>query len=191
MTRSLLLTIVYGAALGLCLAKPVAAQVYFTTSGRLHFFSDTPVEDIEAVSKRTEVAFNPSTGQVSARIRINTFEFDKALMQRHFNENYLESDKYPYGALEGKLTESLALRSSTTGKAVHPLLAKLTLHGVTKEYTIPCEIELKDGVPVRATGKFQVKLVDHNIDIPTIVIKNIAEVIDVDFDFALEPKTKK
>jgi polyisoprenoid-binding protein YceI len=166
------------------LASP--AQVFFTKTGQLHFFSETPLENIEAVSKKAECAFMPATGQVSARILVNTYTFDKALMQRHFNENYLETDKYPHSSLEGKLTEPLNLK--TNGTQTLPLLAKLTMHGVVKEYTIPCQIEVKDGKPVHAKGKFKVKLADHNIDIPTIVIKQIAEVIDVDFDFALEPK---
>ena len=163
-------------------------QVFYTKTGRLHFFSETPIENIEAVSNKAEGAFLPSTGQVSARIPVSSFEFPKALMQRHFNENYLETDKYPLSTLEGKLEDTKLVAKTKNGTVSQRLNAKLTMHGVSKDYMIPCQIEMKNGEPIRAKGKFPVKLADHNIDIPKIVIKQIAEVIDVDFDFALEPK---
>jgi len=172
--------------LNVMLCYPVLGQVYATKTGKMHFFSETPIENIEATSAKAEGALQVATGQVSARILVNTFQFDKKLMQQHFNENYLETDKYPYATLEGKLKEPIPKQGN--GAAMYTLPVKLTMHGVAKDYTVPCQIDLKDGVPTRAKGKFKVKLADHNIDIPTIVIKQIAEVIDVDFDFALLPK---
>lgn len=182
-TKTLLLTLL---ASGLSLGQ-TRAQVFSTKAGKAHFFSDTPVEDIEATTNKAEAGFLPSTGQVSARIQVNTFTFESALMQRHFNENYLETDKYPYATLEGKLAE---LTGTKDGSTTHTLKAKLTMHGVTKEYAIPITIEIKGGVPVRAKGKFPVRLADHNIEIPKIVFQNISEIIDVDVDFPLEPKKK-
>lgn len=184
-TKTLLLTLL---AAGLHLGQVHAqAQVFSTKAGKAHFFSDTPVEDIEATTNKAEAAFLPSSGQVSARIQVNTFTFESALMQRHFNENYLETDKYPYATLEGKLAD---LTGTADGSSSHTLKAKLTLHGVAKEYSIPVQIDIKGGVPVHAKGKFPVRLADHNIEIPKIVFQNIAEVIDVDVDFPLEPKKK-
>jgi polyisoprenoid-binding protein YceI len=176
--------------LGFLLIAPnlVQGQIFQTKTGRIHFFSETPIENIEAVSNKAEGALLPSTGQVSARIPVSSFEFPKALMQRHFNENYLESDKYPLSTLEGKLADPKPLAKTKNGTVSQNLNATLTMHGVGKDYVIPCQIEMKNGEPIRAKGKFPVKLADHNIEIPKIVIKQIAEVIDVDFDFALEPK---
>lgn len=170
-------------------AGPAAwAQIFGTQQGKVHFYSKTPLEDIEAVTQKAQVAFAPATGQVSARIPMGSFEFERSLMQRHYNENYLETGKYPYGTLEAKLTE--ALDTKTDGIKPAQLAGKLTLHGVTKDYTIPAQIEVRGGQPVRATARFPVRLVDHNIEVPKIVIQNIAEVIDVDVNFPLEPRKK-
>ena len=163
-------------------------QIFSTQQGRVHFYSKTPLEDIEAVTQKAQAAFAPATGQVSARIPMASFEFERSLMQRHYNENYLETGKYPYGTLEAKLAEPLDTK--TDGMKPATLAGKLTLHGVAKDYTIPAQIEVRGGQPVRAIAKFAVRLADHNIDVPKIVIQNIAEVIDVDVNFPLEPRKK-
>ena len=169
-------------------ADTALAQVYSTRTGKMHFYSASKLEDIEATSKQSECALSPANGRLSARVAMQSFVFDKALMQRHFNENYVESDKYPTAVLEAKLQEPLT--TTPDGVRQVTLAGNLTLHGVTKAYTIPGQVEIKGGVPVRAQATFPVKLADHNIKIPTIVTLNIAEMVQVDVDFTLETKSK-
>lgn len=169
--------------------SPGFSQVFSTSTGKVHFFSEAPLENIEANTKKCQCAFNPSTGQVSVRVPMATFAFDKALMQEHFNENYLETAKYPHASIEGKLDKELDL--SKNGVQQANVVAMVNIHGVKKEYTLPVNITVENGAPTKALTRFKVKLADHNIEIPTIVMKNLAEVVDVDAEFELKPMQKK
>ena len=173
----------------LCLAIGAKAQMVYTRTGMTHFYSKATLEDIEAVNKKVQCAFNPGSGQVSVKIPIADFVFDKKLMQEHFNENYLESEKYPNAGLEGKIMEVLNLEKD--GVNMVTMKGILDLHGVKKEYTIPTEVMVKNGVATNAKAKFKVKLVDHEIKIPTLVIAKIAEEIAIDADFDFLPIAKK
>ena len=173
----------------LCLVLGAEAQMVFTRTGMAHFYSKATLEDIEAVNKKVQCAFNPGSGQVSVKIPIADFVFDKKLMQEHFNENYLESEKYPNAGLEGKIAEVLDQEKDGVSKV--QMKGILDLHGVKKEYNIPAEVTVKNGMATNARAKFTVKLADHEIKIPTLVMQKIAEEIAIDIDFDLLPIPKK
>ncbi|MGX5818524.1 YceI family protein [Chitinophaga lutea] len=142
----------------------------------LSFFSSAPLEDIDAKTTQGVSAVNLKTGAVYFKVQMSTFQFKKKLMQEHFNENYIESDKYPFAEFKGKVTALPDL----TKDGVYPVTVEgnLTLHGVSKTYREKGTLTVKGG-NVSAASKFSVRVADHNIKIPTLVVKNIAEVVEV------------
>lgn len=153
------------------------SQDYFqTTNAKTRFYSSAPVEDIEAVSNEGISVINTQTGEISFQIKIRSYRFRKALMQEHFNENYMESHKYPNAAFKGKILEKLDFSSRVDQKVT--IMGILDVHGVKKERNIPATIIIHDGEFI-LTSQFDVACKDHDIKIPKIFWKNIAEVIQV------------
>ncbi|HLP50181.1 MAG TPA: YceI family protein [Chitinophagales bacterium] len=182
-TASLFLLLVF--SLSLVAQTDKYAGVYACNQkGKAHFFSASPLEDIEATANDATMIINTLDKSVSAKVIITSFVFKDKLMREHFNENYLESDRYPNAILKMVIQENIDF----TKDGVYEVTLKGTLemHGVKQEREIKGKLHIKDGQPVRATSTFNVKLEDHKIKIPKAVLMNIAEVIKVDVDFALE-----
>lgn len=172
-------TLITAAAIFTSLAFTKAeGSKWFTKTGKVTFFSSTPVEDIKAVNNQMILAFDDATGQISTRVTIKSFLFKKKLMQEHFNENYMESDKFPYATYKGfiknmkniDLTKDSIYKVTTSGN--------LTIHGVTKKVTTTGTITSKSG---KATidASFDVLLKDYNIEKPSVVALKIADKINV------------
>ncbi len=160
------------------------AQIYSVSSGTSRFFSSTILEDIEATSQEVEGLMDLENKEFYFEVRIKSFEFEKALMQEHFNENYMESDKYPIGNFSGKFVEDFDLTADSTYRST--LIGVLDIHGEKMDRVIDLIIEVVDGV-ITLHSDFRVELKDHKIKIPRIVFKNIAEVIDVSVNLVMEP----
>lgn len=172
-------------AAGISLQFTTADKLFVFESGSIHFFSETPVENIEAETKAFAAALKPATRQFAFSVQIAGFEFEKKLMQEHFNENYLESEKYPKATFAGTIVEDIDLLKE--GKYTFSAKGKLNIHGVEQERTISVNVENKGG-KLHYNSNFQVKLVDHNIEVPSIVVANIAEIIDVKVQGVLKEK---
>jgi len=152
------------------------AQLYSCKEGTVSFFSETPFENIDAANKSISSFLNFSTGEVIFFLQIRGFKFDKALMQEHFNEKYLESDKYPNAVFRGKINEREIV--SKPGAHNVTVTGKLTIHGVENEITVPgIIITTDDTIKVRCL--FTVALKDYNITIPKLVFQSIAETVTV------------
>ncbi|MEK6478404.1 YceI family protein [Catalinimonas sp. 4WD22] len=154
------------------------AQKYRLSSSEVSFFSEAPMEDIEAHNTESRSIFDASTGDIAFVVPIKGFEFEKSLMQEHFNENYMESDKYPNAKFEGKL------EGYEAGKSVQQVTAKgqMTIHGVTHEIEIPGTVKNNSsGISMQAS--FPIKVADYDIKIPKIVFYNIAEEVEVSVNF--------
>ncbi|MDW8420141.1 MAG: YceI family protein [Chitinophagales bacterium] len=160
-------------------------NAFVCTTGKVHFFSKTPVEDIEATTTAASCVVNTDTRKVSARIPIITFRFEKKLMEQHFNENYMETDKYPHATFDGEIINT-DIDFTKDGTYDVQLKGILEIHGVKKERVLPGKITIKNGEVHSATTAFDVRLADHNIQIPKIVFANIAEVIKVDGEFVFQ-----
>lgn len=158
-------------------------KYYRFESGKIHFFSEAPLENIEADAKEFVAILNPSNRKFAFSVFINKFKFEKALMQEHFNENYMESEKYPKATFSGTINENVDLLKDSTYKVT--VTGKLNIHGVEKDRTMDATVTVKNG-KMDISSKFKVKLEDHDIEIPTMVVKNIAEVIDVDINATLK-----
>jgi hypothetical protein len=154
-------------------------QKYKSERGQINFFSDGVIEDITAENLSVGSLFNATTGELVFIVPIKDFKFPKSLMREHFNEKYMETDKYPKSTFQGKLT---GFSSSTQGEQKVKAVGKLTIHGVTRDIDVPGTVEFASG---RASmkSKFKIKLKDFNIKIPTIVWQNIAEEVEVKIDF--------
>lgn len=161
----------------LLLAGYIQAQtLYGTSTGEVSFYSDTPLETIEAINKKTGSIINATSRELAVQMKITDFIFPNKLMQEHFNENYLESEKYPTASFKGKIKETVDISTAGT----YPVTAEgtLTIQGVTKPVTVKGSI-VSSGNELKLDFKFQVRPEDYQIEVPSLVITKIAEEIDV------------
>lgn len=172
----------------LMLGSALWAQTFVSTNSQIEFFSKTPVEDIYAINKYTNCILKLETGDMAVIVNIQSFDFEKELMKDHFNEKYMESEKYPRSTFEGKMTNLDGTRCTfSQGEQEVKVSGKLSIHGVTREVEAVGKINVTDS-GISATSKFQVALKDYNIEVPKIVLKNIAEIIDVTVNLNFKPK---
>jgi polyisoprenoid-binding protein YceI len=158
----------------------------FTKNGKVTFFSKTPLEDIEAKNRNAVSVLDKTTGQVEVSLLMKGFEFDKALMQEHFNENYVESDKFPKSVFKGSVNDLKDLDFSKDGKYKTSVSGKLTLHGETKDITAPATFVVNNG-NVSVSSEFNVILEDYKISIPSIASDKISKAIKIDLEFNYQP----
>lgn len=164
-----------------------SAQSYYTKNGKASFFSTTNIENIEAVNNQVVSVLNTSTGEVKFSLAIKGFLFRKALMQEHFNENYMESDKYPKAGFNGTIADISKVNIGKEGTYTVSVSGDLTIHGVTKKITVPGTIQVaKEGV--YATSAFKVLLSDYNISVPKVVQGNISKSIEIKIECHYDAK---
>ena len=107
-------------------------KLYSSNKSDVSFFSKTPLQDIDAKNTRANSIINLSNRELVVRIPVSSFQFKNKLMQEHFNENYLESEKFPYATFKGKIIGFDAKKLSTS-KVAFDIEGDLTIHGVTKK----------------------------------------------------------
>lgn len=161
------------------------AQRFITKTGHIKFYSETPIETIEADNHQVNAALDTQTGDLVFKVLIKSFQFEKALMQEHFNENYMESDKYPNSTFSGKITNIGDINFSKDGSYDAKIEGDMTIHNVTQKISESGVFTVKGGDMIHGTSKFNVKPSDYNIKIPGAVIKNIAETIEVTVEIDL------
>ena len=161
-------------------------DIYLTRQGIVEFFSSTPIEDIKAYNNQVSCVLNYKTGTFAFQVPIKGFMFKNALMQEHFNENYLESDIYPKSIFKGEIKDwgGIAINDSTVNIR---LVGELTIHGVTNEIEQNATIWRINGNLV-GKCKFIISLEDYNVKIPKIVRQNIAESIEINVDVNLSKR---
>ncbi len=156
----------------------VKRQLWYTTTAKITFFSHTTVEDIKAVNNAVVLAFDQDAGDISAKVTIKSFLFKKKLMQEHFNENYLESDIYPYANYKGKILDINKINFAKDSIYKVKTKGKLTIHGVTKDISTYGTLQIA-GATATIDAKFEVLLEDFNIKKPSVVAIKIADKIEV------------
>lgn len=149
-------------------------SVFFSNAIQASIFSEAPLENIEAVSQKGISVYNVENGEIQFNIPIKSLQFKKGLMEEHFNENYMESDKYPFAKFKGKVNQAIDL--SKNGDYQVTVSGDLDVHGVKKTRTINGTIKVYNGA-VSVFSKFDVLCKDHNIKIPRLVFQKIAESI--------------
>jgi hypothetical protein len=166
-----------------------AGQKIFTRNGHVSFFSATPLENIEAHNHQASSVLDISTGEMAFSMMIKGFRFEKALMEEHFNEKYLHSDKFPKSVFQGKIVNPELVDFTKNGIYKVKIIGKLTIHGVTNDAQADGTLEVKNG-KVLGKSMFPVVLSDYNIEVPSVVKDNIAKKIDVTVDVVYEPVKK-
>ena len=162
------------------------AQRYLTKTGHISFFSDGPLEKIEGHNKQVNAVLDSKNGDFVFKILMKSFIFEKALMQEHFNENYVESDKFPNATFVGKVTNLEAIDFAKPGAYEAKVEGKLTIHGQTQAVSTIGTFEVKgDGIDGKSV--VVVKLADYQISIPGAVTGKIAEEIEITVDIQLKP----
>ena len=161
------------------------AQKFITKTGHIKFFSESSLEKIEAHNHQVNAALNVATGDFVFKVLMKSFDFEKALMQEHFNENYVESDKYPNATFAGKVINIKEVNINKDGTYNAEIQGALTIHGVTKQVQTKCSLEVKEG-KILGKAKFSILLSDYNIKIPGAVINNISNEIEITVEVILE-----
>ncbi len=164
------------------------AQLYFTKNGRASFFSTTLMEDINADNNQVISIINTSTGDIQFSLLNNAFHFKKALMEEHFNADYIESAKYPKSAFKGTIANISSINFITDGIYKVTVSGSLSIHGITKIISVPGTITIKSG-NISASSTFKVKVKDYNISIPAAVKNNIAADIELTISCNYEKKS--
>lgn len=167
-------------------ASSLYSQRFITQNGYVRFFSEAPLEDIEAVNNSVACIVDIKTGEIVSKVNLKDFQFEKALMQEHFNENYVESHKYPHAILKAKIVAFQEVDfDSETFQAV-TLKGTMDFHNVVQEVSIEGAFK-RTSEGYEAKAKFIMKPADYEIKIPRIVRNNIAKEVEVTLSFNLSP----
>lgn len=168
----------------LLICGSLSAQKFITRGAYIKFFGSTPMENIEAVTKQGSSVIDASNGDVVFQVLLNSFTFEKALMQEHFNENYVESEKYPKCTFKGKIIGDVDYKKPGTYQV--EIKGTMSLHGVDQEMTAPATVIVeKDGV--KLSSEFKVVPEDYDIEIPGAVRDKIAKQMEVTVKAAYKP----
>lgn len=163
-----------------------AQDRYFTKTGKIDFYSKAALEDIQAKNNTVTAVLDTKTGAVQFSVPMKGFEFEKKLMQEHFNENYVESGKYPKAEFKGSVNNNGAVNYSKDGTYNVTVKGKLTLHGVTKDVEAPGTVKVSGG-KLDAASTFNIQLSDYNISIPAVVKDKVSNAIKINVSTQLEP----
>lgn len=156
---------------------------FYAETSHVTFFSDGIIEDITAENNNVTSIFDVRKGEIAFLIKIKDFQFDKKLMQVHFNEKFMESEKFPKSTFMGTLT---GFDMTKTGVQNVTASGRLFIHGVNKDVSMPGTLEVK-GRNIVMKSKFKVKLADYNITIPQVIWQNISEEVELSVDFTYSP----
>jgi polyisoprenoid-binding protein YceI len=171
----------------ICNAYISEAQIFITQNAKVSFFSSTPMENIDAVNTKVSSLINTSTDSILVKIKNSQFVFKNALMQDHFNENYMETTKYPLANFRGKINEPIDYKKDGTYRVT--ATGKMNIHGVEKPVTLTGTIVVK-GADILLDSETMIKLVDYKIEIPKLVFQKIAESVKVNITANYKPYAK-
>lgn len=160
-------------------------QLYLTRSGFVGFYSKTSLEDIKGENNQVYAVIDIGKKELAFTSLVKGFIFPKELMQEHFNENYMESDKYPKASFSGSFTGDIDVKKD--GVYAVTVKGRLSLHNTTQEVEVPATLEIKGGRLLGQT-QFRVKPEDYHVDIPSIVRDKIAKELTVNVKVDCSPK---
>lgn len=160
---------------------------YMTKSGSMSFEASQPTfEPIEANHTAVSALLNAETGELAVLALVRGFRFPLALMEEHFNENYIESHQYPKTSFKGSIIDFDQTTLSDQPQTVQ-LTGELSMHGVTKPITVSASINQTDDL-ITLESSFSVKTSDFGIEIPSLVRKQIDENVQIEVSLPLQPK---
>ncbi len=163
-----------------------AQDKFLTKTGNIKFYSHTLVEDITAEIDNAGSIINSETGEVIISLTMINFDFEKKLMQEHFNENYVESEKYPKSGFKGSITNNDEVDYGKKGTYKVTVKGDMTIHGVTNTLSTEGTIEVvKGGIVAKTTFKLNPE--DYDIKIPKIVRNKIANDLEITVNMSYSP----
>lgn len=165
-------------------ATVVHAQKYKIVKSEIVFFSEAPIEDITAINHDAIGIFNSDNNEIAIIVPVAKFEFDKELMKEHFNEKYMESEKFPRISFSGKVKGYNKKNQNKTDAVAE---GKMSIHGVTKDIVANGTVQV-DKNKLIFTSTFKIKLADYQIKIPQLMWQNIAEEIEITVYLELSPQ---
>jgi polyisoprenoid-binding protein YceI len=168
----------------------VNAQKYMTKNGHIGFYSHTAMEDIKGDNNQVVGLLDVSTGEMVFQALIKSFHFDRALMEEHFNENYMESDKFPKSVFKGKITNMASIDFSKPGTYEATVEGDLTIRDATNKVTTKGTIEVTSG-GINANAKFNIVPEDYKINIPGVVREKINKNLEVTVAMKYTPIANK
>ena len=168
-----------------------AQSRYFTKTGKITFDATSPKspEGIDGINKNSTCVLDSKTGDLQFSVLMKGFEFERALMMEHFNENYAESDKFPKTVFKGVIEKNASIDYAKDGVYPVKVTGKLTMHGETKELSAEGKLQVKGG-KVAVQADFSLLLLDYKVLIPQLVADKIAKTAKIKVDCLLEPLTK-
>jgi polyisoprenoid-binding protein YceI len=166
------------------IATKSIGQIYMADTARISFFSKTKAEDIDASNTISKPIMSIATGEFDVEVSNAFFEFKKELMKEHFNEDYMESAKYPKTIFTGKIKGTVDYLEDGTYNVT--VAGTMNMHGVKKDITVPGTITVKSGV-IFVYAKFNVKIEDYNIKLPSFLTINVADNVDVTVTATMKP----
>ena len=164
----------------------IAQDKYYTKSGSIIFVSKGSIETIQANHRSVTCVLDSKTGALQFAVLMKGFEFKKALMQEHFNENYVESDIYPKAEFRGQIVNNSEIAYTKDGVYDAHVKGKLTLHGQTRDVEADGKITVKNG-KLLANSDFTIQMSDYNISIPKLVKENMSNTVSITVNCTLEP----
>jgi polyisoprenoid-binding protein YceI len=166
-----------------------AQDLYFTKTAKVKFDAtpENPVEEIEALNSESTSFLNVANGDLVFAILVKSFRFQKALMEEHFNENYMESNKFPKSDFKGKITNISEVNFKKDGNYKVNIEGKLTMHGITLPIKASGVIAISGG-KIKGTADFKIKLADYKIDRPSVVKDKISETATISVEANYELK---
>jgi len=169
----------------LSMGTMIAQDKMITKTGQLTFEASVPsFEEVKAKNESVSCVLNTKTGEIAALALQKGFRFKIALMEEHYNENYVESDKYPKATFKGKI-ENFDLSKVDISGRTYIINGKIELHGKSKQIAITASIKkVADGIEI--TSDFVLNTDDFNIQIPNVVSKKVSKKVNVSFNFVLK-----
>jgi len=174
----------------LTLNSMFAQKTYYSTkSGSAYFDAGTGMEDITAINKLTTVILDPASGKMNFLLNIKGFEFKSQLMQDHFNENYMESDKYPTSSFKGAISNIDKVNLSKDGSYPVTVTGTLEIHGVKNQVTATGTLKIK-GETIEASSDFNIQLEDYKIPVPSVVGEKLSKTVKIKINASLSKLVK-
>ena len=176
--------------IAMIMTMSVSAQKFYTKDADVSFDANSPLEKIEGKTNKGTLVIDAATGKLESAVLVKGFHFEKALMEEHFNENYMESGKYPKAIFAGTITDFNTVNLKKDGNYPVTVKGSLTMHGVTKPVEAKGNLTVKGGVLTNAKAAFKVSMTDFNISIPSAVKDKIASEAKIDINCALQSLNK-
>ncbi len=165
-----------------------AQDIYFTRTGKIEFHSGTSLEDIDGVNNEATSMLNIKTGEMAFTLLVKSFTFKRALMEEHFNENYMESTKFPKASFKGKITAIPAINIASNGTFNVQTEGELTIHGITQKITAPAKLTVNGG-KITGVSSFKIDLSNYKIVIPGVVAEKFSKETEIIVTCIYEPRS--